>query len=416
MRSDVGVGPRRDFLFPLMLLVGVIAASVAFVSFGIAGVGRTGSLPFADVPYWYISADMWLQGANPYDRAAFLDHGAGFGVYRISTFAYPPTAFWLGAPLQLLSLAQSKILWIAINLLALAAIFAGSLRMLEQLRPGFHLDPRRREFLAILVICTLGSPYAINVVWTGQTTLIIAALLMWAWILSHEGSEWAAGILLAMATAKPQLAILLGLWLLIERRWITLFAAAIASLLLMSAPLVTMGPGIFTDWLHAMSGYMNEPAIAEELSHNLNLGSVAIGLGAPRGVYLTVACIAVGLLGMGVLFAAHTRSRLPPPVSFGILVPLSLLAFYGRDYDIAACAGLLVLGLHYSEGSRTRQAFLILALFTLYVPHRLVERIESSWLIYWRPVVLLIVTATIMAWIVRDSRGRQTAAVVGEAS
>lgn len=398
-----------NLMFRLTLIAGVLAASIAFVAFGIAGVGRSGSIPFADVRYWYVSANMWLQGGNPYDLAAFMEKATSLGIGRVGQFAYPPTAFWLGAPLQLLDLAQSEILWIAINLLALVAIFAGSLRMLDQLRPGFRLDPRRWEILAIVVICTLGSPYAINVVWTGQTTLLIAALLMWAWILSHEGSERTAGLLFAMATAKPQLAVLLGLWLLIDRRWTTLFSAAIASVLLMSVPLATLGPGIIIDWLGAMSGYMGEPAQAQELSHNLNLGSVAIGLGAPRGTYLSVAQATLGLLGVGALFAAHMRSRLPTPVAFGILVPLSLLAFYGRDYDLAACAGLLVLGLHYSEGSRPRQALLVLALIALYIPHRLIEKIDSRWLIYWRPVVLLMVTVTLLTWVIRDSPKRQPA-------
>jgi Glycosyltransferase family 87 len=403
MGSDISVHAQRDLIFRWALLLGALAASFAFVSFGIVGLGRHGSVPFADVRYWYISTDMWLHGADPYDFSAFAARAAKFGSEEIDLFAYPPTSIWLGVPLQLLSLVQAKMLWLAINLLALAAILAGSLKMLEQLRPASVPAHQRLEYLAILAICLLGSPYTINVVWTGNSTLIVTALLMWTWILSYEGSEWLAGLLLAMATAKPQLAILLGLWLLLDRRWTTLLAAAIASLLLMSVPLVTFGPGILIEWLRAMSGYVHQPAIAQELSHNLNLGSVAIGMGAPRGAYLSIAMAVLGILGLGALFATHLRSRLPAPVPFGLLVSLSLLAFYGRDYDLAACAGLLLLGIHCSAGSSLRQALLIGALIALYIPHRLIEHIDSTWLIYWRPVVLLLVTATLTSWVTSKS-------------
>ncbi|MEO6187103.1 MAG: glycosyltransferase family 87 protein, partial [Steroidobacteraceae bacterium] len=282
----------------------------------------------------------------------------------------------------------------AVNLLALAGIIAGSSRLLASIagRPCTVAE------VALLVTVLAGSPYTANVIWTGQSTLVVSCALVWSWVLAYSGRSLLAGVFLALASAKPQLVLLPALWLLLDRRWKVLFSAAGTAAALSAIPVVTTGIATFTQWLQATTAYMNETTVVLLLSHNLNLASVAKAFAWPGSAQLGAVFMAAGV-GFTLIF--YRRLRLKPDafvIALGVLVPLSLLSFYGRDYDLAACGPTLALAMYVSRRSKADMALGILLVGALNIPHRVVEKIEPTYLIYWRPVLLLATVIWLVSW------------------
>ena len=394
---------------PALILTGAALAAMLglalLLATGVLGVGRDLQVQeaFSDVKYWYVSAALWLAGGNPYDFAHLEERARANGIGSNTHYASPPTSFWFGAGLQLLSYDGARWAWTAVNLLALVAIFFGVLRMVRVLRPDFEWSRATAPTLLMLVAIVIGTPYAANVVWVGQTTLVVTALLIWSWILIHEGHEFAGGLLFALGAIKPQISLLLGLWLLLDGRWRALATAAVASLLLSAVPFWADGLRIIPMWLGEMSAYVNEPA-QRALAYNINLRSALEGFGAGRGSWLQIPMwlLCAGLVYL--LWRGYRKYGFAWPVSFALLVPISLLTLRGRDYDGAACMGLVAVGIHVSAGRPARQLLLLALLALFCLPLRIVELTGVEWLRYWRPVVLLAITLLVFRWVFETYR------------
>jgi Glycosyltransferase family 87 len=102
-----------------------------------------------------------------------------------------------------------------------------------------------------------------------QPSLFVAAAIALSVVFFVRGSDIAAGILLALATVKPQLVILLAVWLLLfalaHRRW--RFAAAfLLTLALLIGGAQMLVPGWIPHWIHASIAYAHYPAKISVLS------------------------------------------------------------------------------------------------------------------------------------------------------
>ncbi|MBX0327550.1 glycosyltransferase 87 family protein [Oscillochloris sp. ZM17-4] len=93
----------------------------------------------------------------------------------------------------------------------------------------------------------------------GQTTLIVLAALVFAELYYNEGRERRAGLLLALAVLKPQVAILAAAWLLLrsfrERRYqlpLTFFGISAA---LWLVAVIIAGPQIVPQWVAGLVVY-----------------------------------------------------------------------------------------------------------------------------------------------------------------
>jgi hypothetical protein len=108
-----------------------------------------------------------------------------------------------------------------------------------------------RSHVAILIVLTLASWPVLWGIRLQQPTLIVAALIASGCFLLKRGSGIGAGILLALATIKPQLAGLLiawlVLWALVHRRWRFLGSLSV-SLVLLLIGAEEIAPGWFPRW------------------------------------------------------------------------------------------------------------------------------------------------------------------------
>lgn len=162
-------------------------------------------------------------------------------------FVYPAHAAYLLAPLAELPFkaARSTLTAALPILVALAAWWWARLCGLL-----------RGRWLAIgLVTCTWPAIWAYQ---QTQLTVVVVAAMAWGCFLLARERDFAAGLLLAVATIKPNLCALLILWLVVQmamqRRWRFLAGFAIPTTGLLCASLA-MWPGWFSRWIAAVRAY-----------------------------------------------------------------------------------------------------------------------------------------------------------------
>lgn len=134
-------------------------------------------------------------------------------------FMYPPTYLLLVSPLALLPYFPALALWLLVPLVFLLLTMG-----------------RRIDIPPVSLLLAITAPAVAQVLFAGQNGLLFAALLAGG-LLLQDRRPLLAGILLGLATAKPQLAILLLPALIFGRQWIVLFGAAgtLAAMIVVSA-------------------------------------------------------------------------------------------------------------------------------------------------------------------------------------
>jgi hypothetical protein len=259
--------PRRLRQAVLLILLAVVAATpfeyIHIVNRSIPG-ARTGLLPR------WIGTRAALHGHDPYSRevlreiqTAFYGHPLAPGATENpENFLYPATVIPLLAPLAPLSWPVARLVFLAVTAPLLAL---GFWLCLETLNLQRTLGVR----VVILVLAMAAWPtmWGFRVL---QLTMPVAACVFIAWYLLARRKPIPAGILLAVATMKPQLLLplLLALfvWALVRREWapILSFLAAMAVQLTVAEVLV---PGWFPRWRASLRDYTGVTKTAMPLEH-----------------------------------------------------------------------------------------------------------------------------------------------------
>jgi hypothetical protein len=151
-------------------------------------------------------------------------------------FMYPPTYLLLVTPLAVLSYLPALALWQAVPFVLVLLLL------------------RRTTLPSMALVMAAGAPAVAQALFAGQNGLLFA-VFMAGGLMVLDRRPLLAGLLLGLATAKPQLALLLVPALIAGREWKTLaaMAAAGAGIALLSA--VLLGPDVW-------SGYARVPAAA----------------------------------------------------------------------------------------------------------------------------------------------------------
>jgi len=152
-------------------------------------------------PAWYATRVVLFGSGDPYrpevtrqiQTAMYEDKFAGGNEQR---FAYPIFAALLFAPFAALPFAEAQTCFIA-----LAALLTG-LSVLAWL--GSSAPPKTVTFCVVLWLATFPVMLGLEL---RQPTMLVAALLAGTLACLHSGRLVTAGVLAAMASAKPQLAI-----------------------------------------------------------------------------------------------------------------------------------------------------------------------------------------------------------------
>ncbi|MBN2555335.1 MAG: DUF2029 domain-containing protein [Anaerolineales bacterium] len=191
-----------------------------------------------------------------YGREAHPEQGED-----IAHFVYPLPAMLFFAPFGLLQYSTARALWMTILEIGLPLLVVISLRLLEWI-PG-------RPMLIVLLFFSLTWYHGMRAIIVGQFAIIEALLIITALLLYSRKRDNAAGIILALTIAKPQMAVLFIPYLVLhafaERRWRFVFSAglSVGALILVSELLL---PGWMGDWFGQLQEYPHYTAIGSPVS------------------------------------------------------------------------------------------------------------------------------------------------------
>ncbi len=188
----------------MLILVGLVALTWANYRFAVQSPGGN------DFLARWMGARMWLmEGISPYDpRVSMATQEMIYGRPAdaskwedLGHFVYPLYSMIFFAPFGLFEYLLARALWMTLLEVGLAALAILSLRLV-----GWQLPPSR---MALLAVFSLLWYHGLRSVIVGQFAVIGAVLIVGALLLIQREHDFEAGILLALATSKPQMVILI---------------------------------------------------------------------------------------------------------------------------------------------------------------------------------------------------------------
>ena len=313
-------------------------------------------------PRWLGARELWLHGRNPYSQEVTLEIQSGYYGRPLDPsnpadpgdqqgFAYPVYVTFLLIPTLRLPFETVRIgfTWLLVALTA-ASVFCW-LRMLRW-TPGWAAT-------AAVLLLTLGSFAGLQGVKLQQLSLVVAALLSASAALLVGGHLFAAGVILAIATIKPQLVALLAAfltyWSVIEwetrRNFLFGFAMTLALLCLGAHWLLPGWIGYFWHALHEYQRYTGGqsrldvllgPVVGKGASALLVIGLAAVSYrlakapSNPRTLSLAFSTMLAATLVVMPNFAPYNEVLLLPAVL--VVAREALDPAQSRGFRLAAAA------------------------------------------------------------------------------
>ncbi len=312
-------------------------------------------------PRWLGARELLLHGRDPYSAAVTREIQAGYYGRPLDpsnpsdpkdqqAFAYPVyVVFYLAPTVRLpFPVVQKAFFWL---LVALTAILVPLCLRLLSWRAAL-----REQILTVALL--LGSLAIVQGLKLQQITLLVVVLAAGAIVLLAADHAVAAGVLLALATIKPQVVCVLLLWLLLwtlgdwkrRYRWAVAFVATVA--LLTGASEAVLPHWISRFW-HAMHDYLNYTE-GVPLLHKLLPAPWSWLMELATGLGLLLVCwrnrkLAVAEPGFAAttsLVLAGTLLLVPSYALYNQILLLPAILLLARDRDVLRhrsrlCRGLL---------------------------------------------------------------------------
>jgi hypothetical protein len=297
----------------ILVTLGFIAA-VAAPWWHLHIIDRAMPTGHADLADEWVGVRAALHGQNPYSAEVMRETQIAFYGHALTAaehgdpqgFPYPAHLVILFAPLGMLSWHAAWRTFLAVVVPLLLLSFWLCVRLV-----GLPFNRMTTALAVFLAFCSWPVVWGLRL---QQPTLLIVALVFIACFLLCRQQGVLAGILLALATVKPQLVLPLVLWLplwaCLRRLWsfVASFVVAVGIMLFVTEKIV---PGWFPLWIGALHGYGKTHG---ELPLQMIFGS-GIGL---AGTLALVAWTGYVLWGL---------RRCPPgSAEFGLAVGLALSA------------------------------------------------------------------------------------------
>lgn len=373
-------------LRPVAMIL-VPASLVSLVAFGIVGVGRDGIFNF-DGRVLYAAGVTWLHHDNPYDHDALahdVDAVAGMDMDQLGFF-YPPQAAAICVTLGLFPAAMAPFVWLSMNLAALAAIVAALFATLRQRRPGAAPDVEVWGAWLLAAIA-IGNPFTAHVIWMGQTSLVAIAAIMGTWLFAGRKRWLLAGLCFGLASYKPQLCLLVGLWLLLERDWKTLLSGGATAAAMAIYPMAVQGGplGALQAWRTGVSSGYSMPFNLPSFSHKIGVESLLYGIDriALSGTLIMATSVAL----TGVLWAGRRRFQRDDVLTLLMIITVTF-SVYLHDYDYVALIPAYASMWWYSRRGRGAAIWMCALLVILFLPQRWLRDTGIAALEQWRTVVV----------------------------
>lgn len=377
----------------------VILALFFMLAFGPAGVGRSGKMNF-DGLYWYAAGVCWLDGTNPYVLENLIDAmGERRPVKKLPVyhFFYPPQIAPLSMAIAIFPYGVAK--WLSVALNSAMALVLGILLAWAARRQSCHHAPLGRNFsTALAATLGIGAPFCADIIWMGQTSLVAFVSLFGSWLFYTNDKKAAAGLLLGLASFKPQLAFLVGFWLLLERQWRVLAVAALTSLAMSAWPMLMDGIiGAPRAWINAVQHH--DQVVPNKLGwkHLVGLRNFLFVAGLPAPNLLPLGVLAL-------LLAWWKRDAFTPFEQFAVIMAVTIVFTNAHDYDLIAILPLLVCLWLRVEDLPALWLPAAISVVALMIPLRFVDQLNIPILSQWRVILVIAVVASIATTALRSSK------------
>ncbi|MEM6315047.1 MAG: glycosyltransferase family 87 protein, partial [Planctomycetota bacterium] len=192
----------------------VLLGLFVLIGTGVIGKGRDANFLRQDFAWLWSAGHMMLGGENAYDYDTFRPVLMSVvGQHAGNAYAYPPhlgpiAMHWGALPFEIGA-------WVlTAENVVFTLLLAGGVFMLVRQATG------ERWYAATAAGLMLMCPYAAHVTAMGQTSLLVAAALLWGWYFTYRDKPIVGGVLLAIAAIKPMFLVLPVVWLLLNRKWV----------------------------------------------------------------------------------------------------------------------------------------------------------------------------------------------------
>lgn len=325
LRKAEWLGPERAraYLFILALTISAGLAFLLLTSRG--GIDRNGFLLGTDFISFWSAGQMLHGGGNVYDIQAHIAAQRAFHAVpgEFTAFFYPPNFLPMVWPLGLLPYFPALFAWLVVT----------GASWIAAVRAWFGTLGLKGPALVLLI----AFPPVFATMTHGQTSFLVAALLGGGLLVVRE-RPWLAGLLIGLATIKPQFGLLVPVALLATASWRTIIAAGGAAIALAGLAALAFGPQVWSDWLAVTSA-------AGEATDNGTIGfakmvSLFAGLRL-LGVASTpaiVAQVALALAVAGAVGAVAWRKPFSPGLAALVLAGAPLATPFVLDYDLLLTA------------------------------------------------------------------------------
>ncbi len=155
---------------------------------------------------------------------------------------YPPTVGTLVAPLTVLPFTRALAVWWAIS--AICILGTGLI--------FYHTAEIARPWRINMLAALAGMMPLWIAIGIGQLAPFLVLVFAGGIALHKRGDHVLAGLVLSLLALKPQLAVGLVLWMLLRRDLRTLLGLAAGFVLQVVAVAAIAGPGVWSDYLHAL--------------------------------------------------------------------------------------------------------------------------------------------------------------------
>jgi hypothetical protein len=175
----------------------------------------------------------------------------------------------------------------------------------------------------------------------GQSSLLILGLLGAVFIALYRGCNVAAGVLLALATIKPQIIVPFLLAFIAARNWrlVASFFATSLGLLLVSVGLVGWRAVVTLPATIVAYSHLSMPVGGDQpetMPGLRGLSSVLFRSSGERAIFLLVTTV----LCLGLVWLAHRRGTSPSAFALTVVVAL-MVSYHSYMYDMALLVLLL---------------------------------------------------------------------------
>jgi len=283
-----------------------------------------------DFPAFYgaalIAADGDWEDLYDFDRqvAAQRDLQEREGSARY--FAYPPQVALAHAPLAAFEYGWAYLIYTVVMFIFLVA----TVRLAEPLLPWL----RGRTWPAVAIALSFWP--MLRAVTGGSNTAITLFIIVAAWRLIEHDKLLAAGLVLSLLLAKPQLAVpLVGLMLVIGL-YRVVAGAAVGSVVFYLSGVPLLGWSWPQEWWDTATTFGRIDSEVNGFSSVSWLGFLENALGVGDPVAVSVGWLLAGLTTIGLVWLWHRNGRGRLPALFAIAMPgILLLSPHALSHDTA---------------------------------------------------------------------------------